>query len=116
MSRGGKRTGAGRRSGSKGRITVELKATLTETAKAYTVQALQALADVLVNPKAPAAAIVSAANSMLDRGWGKPPQQLEHTGAQGGPIQVSDARERLEHIIDRTAAEGAKANGVGRPH
>ena len=29
-----------------------------------------------------------AAEILLDRGYGKPKQQLEHTGAEGGPIQT----------------------------
>jgi hypothetical protein len=35
---------------------------------------------------APEAARVSAANSLLDRGWGKAPQVL--TDEDGGPLQI----------------------------
>ncbi len=31
-------------------------------------------------PKAPAAARVTAAVALLDRGWGKPKETVEHTG------------------------------------
>lgn len=39
---------------------------------------------------APAAARVQAANSILDRGWGKAVQVM--AGEDGGPIQVSVVR------------------------
>lgn len=31
---------------------------------------------------------VAAAEALLNRGWGKPAQALEHTGADGGPLEV----------------------------
>ena len=37
------------------------------------------------NPKAS----VAASNAILDRGYGKPKQALEHSGAEGGPVVVS---------------------------
>jgi hypothetical protein len=41
----------------------------------------------IARPKAaPAAARVVAANSLLDRGWGK--ADVVHAGPDGGPIQV----------------------------
>lgn len=32
---------------------------------------------------------IAAANSLLDRGFGKPAQALEHTGADGAPLVLS---------------------------
>ena len=32
---------------------------------------------------------VEASKALLDRGWGKPSQQLEHTGAEGKPLAIS---------------------------
>lgn len=71
MPRGGKRVGAGRPKGARDTTTQELKQTLTETARGYTKDAIDALVDIMQNPKNPAAARVSAANSVLDRGHGK---------------------------------------------
>jgi len=34
------------------------------------------------------AAVVSAAVALLDRGYGRPVQALEHTGEGGGPIMI----------------------------
>lgn len=87
MARGGKREGAGRKDGSLGKITVELKATITETCKAYTVQAVQTWYDIMTNPSAPPAARAACANSIVDRGWGKVPQTL--IGDEANPIQHS---------------------------
>lgn len=36
------------------------------------------------------AARVSAANSIIDRGYGKARQAVEHTGKDGGPIETVD--------------------------
>jgi hypothetical protein len=48
----------------------------------------RALVVVMNDSAAPAAARVSAANALLDRGHGKPRQALEHGGTDGGPIQI----------------------------
>lgn len=49
---------------------------LKELARSYTSDALDTLTAIMGNEKAPEAARVSAANSILDRGWGKPVQQI----------------------------------------
>jgi hypothetical protein len=36
-----------------------------------------------------------AAEIVLAYGWGKPSQAVELTGKDGGPVEVSDARERI---------------------
>jgi hypothetical protein len=48
----------------------------------HTGEAIETLALILKNPKAPAAARIAAATALLDRGWGKPPQQIEAVAAQ----------------------------------
>lgn len=68
--RGGARSGAGRKPGSVNKLTKAKKATLTELAQAYTDRALAVLAEVMETGSD--AARVSAANSLLDRGHGKP--------------------------------------------
>lgn len=85
---GGKRPGAGRPKGSKSKATAEARATISERAKEYTDEALQALADILKSQNAPAAAKVSAATALLDRGYGKPVQSTELSGPDGGPVQT----------------------------
>jgi hypothetical protein len=46
-------------------------------ARKHTETALNVLAGIMNEPKAPHAARVSAAQALLDRGWGKPDQKLE---------------------------------------
>lgn len=59
-----------------------------ELAREHTVEAVEALAFVMNSPGAAHAVRILAANSILDRGWGKPTQPL--TGPGGGPIVVED--------------------------
>jgi hypothetical protein len=73
--RGGKRDGAGRKAGGRNAVSVENAATISELAKAYTQVALTALVDVAKSGSD--AARVSAANSILDRAYGKPAQTIE---------------------------------------
>ena len=56
-------------------------------ARSHTEAAINALLSVMNQPESPPAARVSAANSILDRGWGKPAQPL--TGEDEGPIQLT---------------------------
>jgi hypothetical protein len=55
-------------------------------ARAQTALAIRTLTGVCGSKAAPAAARVSAASALLDRGWGKPPQP--HTG-EDGDIRVT---------------------------
>ncbi len=57
-------------------------------ARSHTEKALNVLVGIMSETKAPPAARVSAANSILERGWGKAVQAL--AGADGeGPILIS---------------------------
>lgn len=87
--RGGKRPGAGRPKGAVDRATAEQKATLEELARAHTETALGVLVQVAQKSDSDAAR-VSAATIILDRGYGKARQAIEHTGKDGGPIQTED--------------------------
>jgi len=72
--RGGARSGAGRPKGARNKLTKARKKTLTEMAGQYTETALATLAEIMRDDGAPAAARVTAANSILDRAHGKPLQ------------------------------------------
>ena len=82
---GGARPGAGRKKGSKTRLTKDLKRTLSEIASEYTSEALETLADVMRNGQSDAAR-VSAANSLLDRAHGKPIQATVEVDSDKSPI------------------------------
>lgn len=55
-------------------------------ARSHTDKALNVLAGIMQQEDAPAAARVSAATALLDRGWGKAPQAI--TGDEGGPLKM----------------------------
>jgi hypothetical protein len=55
-------------------------------ARSYTALAVNTLAGIARSSKCPAAARVAASIALLDRGYGKPPQ--EHAAEGGGEIQV----------------------------
>ena len=62
-------------------------ADIRSLARAQTALAIRTLTGVCGSKAAPAAARVSAASALLDRGWGKPEQS--HVGLDGGDITVT---------------------------
>ena len=58
--------------GGRPKVIAEIK----ELAREHTGKAVETLVSIMTNPKAAAAARVSAANALLDRGYGKPPQHV----------------------------------------
>jgi hypothetical protein len=64
-----------------------IPADLKSLARAHTQQAIRVLAGMLSQEAVPAAARVTAAVALLDRGWGKPPQA--HTGEDDKDIRVT---------------------------
>jgi hypothetical protein len=67
--------------GGRPKVVAEVK----ELARAHTGEAIKTLVSIMTDPKAAPAARVSAANALLDRGYGKPPQ---HISGEGGPSYV----------------------------
>jgi hypothetical protein len=63
-------------------------------ARSHTRTAINALVGVMRSRKATHAARVSAANALLDRGWGKPPQALEN--GEDGALELIH---RIERVI-----------------
>ena len=70
-SHGGIREGSGRPVGAVNRATSELKLNLSELAREYTNDALDALVDVMKSGQSDSARI-AAATAILDRGYGRP--------------------------------------------
>ena len=116
VSAPGKREGAGRKQGSKDRkprsppviiAKAQEKRELREAARQYTGEALRTLATIC-NSGQSEAARVSAACALLDRGYGKPTQQVEN-GLPGEFSALSDAEldaqiaEGIEHIATHPA-------------
>ena len=92
-------------------------ADIQELAREQCPEALETLSGIMQSKKAPAAARVAAANSLLDRGYGKPLQQSEITTIEPGsrrPEDMTDAE--LVAILDkyqRTEAQQASQRGGG---
>ena len=116
MARGGRREGAGRKKGTKDRkprsspiiiANAQEKRELREAAREYTERALKTLAAICSEGQSEAAR-VSAACALLDRGYGKPTQQVE-TGSPGEFSRLSDEEldaqiaEGIEHIASHRA-------------
>jgi hypothetical protein len=51
--------------------------TVTTLARAHTAQAISVLAEIMADPNAPSAARATAAQALLDRGYGKAPVQID---------------------------------------
>jgi HEAT repeat protein len=79
-----------------------------DLARQQSPEAINTLATIMQNEKAPPAARVAAANALLDRGYGKPTQPISQTLAKIDPSTMSD--EELAAVI---------RNGIqidARPH
>jgi hypothetical protein len=78
--------------------------TLTEIrslARSHTRTALNVLVGIMRSKDATPAARVSAANAILDRGWGKAPQAIENSG---------DSTLELVHRIERVIVHPENSN------
>ena len=78
---GGKRPSAGRKPGA----VSAAKRDLMDMAKGHAHRALQVLAEIMEKGESDAAR-VSAANAILDRGYGKPIQGLQHGQDPDNPL------------------------------
>lgn len=69
-------------------------AEIRSLARAHTDSAIKVLAGIMNQGEAPHAARVSAAQALLDRGWGKPAQTI--SGDDESPVNVLH---RIERVI-----------------
>ena len=79
-----------------------------ELARQQSPQAIDALAKIMSDEKAPPAARVAAANALLDRGYGKPTQPISKTLAKVDPCTMSD--EELAAIAKKGTETNAQPN------
>lgn len=108
IKHGGKRPGAGRKKGSRELATIEQRGTLSDLARAHTPDALQTLVSVAKSSDSDAAR-VSAAVAILDRGYGRPTQAMEHAGPNGGPIEHKVTRIELVDLGSGSSSSTPKA-------
>ena len=116
MPRGGRRPGAGAKKGAprrkpiSGAIARDFRP-LSLRARDHTGKALQTLVNTLDDPTATAAAKVSAAIAVLDRGWGRPTERHEHVSLSA-VAELSDDELRNAIALLR-AAPGPLAEPAG---
>ena len=82
-------------------------AEVQELARQHTVDAINTLVAIMQDENKPAAARVSAANAVLDRGYGKPPQAMDHT------ITPRDTLAELMASIDGKSIPLVKSSAGG---
>lgn len=85
----------GRTAGTPNKVTAPLR----EVAREYTQDAILTLAEIMQDTEQPAPARVSAANALLDRGYGKPSTVIGDE--DGNPAE----------LVHRIILEGVSANG-----
>ena len=71
-----------------------------DLARSHTVAAITTLVEVMIGRQYTGAERVRAAQLILDRGWGKPETRLELTGADAGPIEIHDPKDRVRGMLD----------------
>lgn len=106
---GGKRAGAGRKPG----VPNKVKRELAEQAREYTDEALKALVRVMRDVEAPAAAVVTAANSILDRSHGKPSQAMKIEGDLFRNVDDNELDRRILLLLTELGIQAGKAEGAG---
>jgi hypothetical protein len=79
-------------------------------AREHTDVALAALVQVARDGESESAR-VAAANALLDRGYGKASQLVEHTGKDGKPIQTEDVTEA--NLIEKARRLGIDPTTIG---
>lgn len=95
------------------RATRHLKANLSQLAQKHADIAIDTLVNVAKKSESDSAR-VAAANALLDRGFGKPPQAVQHSGSVGtyDLSKVTDAElDALESILGRLADAGGDPSG-----
>jgi hypothetical protein len=93
---------------------------ITEMAQALLPELVPVLAEIARDKDAPAAARVTAINTLWDRAEGKPKQSIEHGGKDGGPIvhvMTEEGRALLMEALPRiTAVIAGNGRGNGTTH
>jgi hypothetical protein len=91
MPAGGKRAGAGRPKGSRALTLLAPtgeRMAFYEAARQYDQEALRVIASVFMDDKQPASLRLAAANDLLDRAYGKPPQAVVGSQPRRQILQV----------------------------
>jgi hypothetical protein len=94
--RGGKREGAGRPFGSKSRVTSEFK----QYVRQYTEKAIEFYVSVLNDPEADLVWKFAAADRLLDRGYGRPAQEVNVSQEHNMPVEFKTFEEVRQGLVE----------------
>lgn len=98
--------------GGRARVTLPDGRTLTDLAREHTIEAVEALVDVMRNGDSDAAR-VSASTQILNRGWGQAPQTIALTDDRE-PRDLSDlSDEQLEALETLRTLDALDAGAAG---
>ena len=89
VAKGGKREGAGRKKGVARLSTERQRWRLAEMAKEHSPAALRVLVELVMDVGVSPDSRIKAANSILDRGYGKAVQGVAITGLEDGPVLIT---------------------------
>ena len=78
------------------RVNRERKDQVNALARAHSEEAISELVKIMKNRNTPVHARIKAANSILDRAYGKPPRAIQVTGRDGEPIRAEGIHAELD--------------------
>ena len=76
---------------------------ITDLAKSHCPEAIETLVEIMRDKGAPQTARKAAADSLLDRGIGKPLQKAELTGAEGKDLMPTNTAEAARELVTTLA-------------
>jgi hypothetical protein len=76
-------------------------ADVQNAAREHSSEAIETLAGIMRNPKAPAAARISAASALLDRGYGKPLQTVDANNTNVNYVVSDQPMTEEEWVAER---------------
>jgi len=103
--RGGRRPGSGRKPLLPDIAPIIERMEVAKTARSYAHLALQAYVEICTDRNQPGAARVAAANAIMDRGYGKPPQSIEHSNKDGNPLEINARFSEFAKLLDDIAQQ-----------
>jgi len=105
-NRGGARPGAGRKRGSVQIANNVDKIKLAAYARKYAEDMIVELVNLATTAESEAAR-VSAINSVLDRGFGKPPQDIDIGNPEGEEFAISASAQKIIDVLNDVAKQKA---------
>jgi hypothetical protein len=94
-------------------------------ARSYTDTAIKTLAGIMMEPNCPPIARVAAAKVLLDRGWGKPKEEMHHSEVDDNKpllkvvneiVHVYETREQIEFNDQTPLLEIDQSKNGGNTH